>query len=885
MADIISRLKLESGEFDSKIKRAGQELLAYSEHCRKTGLQMGFANQDAMDFAKALGNMETTSRTARGQVNELSEAFVNLRVMYNQMTDEEKNNQFGKNLAASLETLKQRVQDAKTQLDTATQSLNDNGEAGKGTSGILEMLKDKFTVNFDALTLFNKGLQAGKAALDVAKDAFFASESNVDEWGRTVQAAQGLYVGFLNAINNGDISGYLDHMGQIVQAAREAYNELDTLGTMKTIQAPQKSRQQTENERIRSMIQTGRYIAPMDGRRNAVFRGKEMQNGQLLTPGQIRMLERQLQNGMRTTVTLVEREVKQTGRAIDAYYNSIAKQNGMSLKEFRKGVSSWDEFSKKMQGYENYKRWDSEARTKFARQGGRGSVDFDKSNPYAEFRKWGNFRVDKMGENSYNDLTQLIQQRDQQMAMAYGMQTQAYRTMNRAEGVTVSKLMKGESTGGGKGGKTTPQERAAERVSEAERTYAETLQKNSIRLDAGLDSTLDNKKKELSAQERLFDAYNDAYATYKDPAYKEASKQAAEKIKQLAEEVKTLTDTYEASKQAARELESSQKKLADAQYATAVAIGNNDLKSYYAAQKKVAAEGGPADSTTAFSYTQNNLDAFIGNLKERISQSEVGSSLFNALTSQLADAQTIKSILETSFANGIDMAQFDLSGMWEKVFDGQNIDDKVWQNLINTINEKLQAEGKPTIEIDFKTGNIKKVADDAKNMSKEWQAAGSAIQAVGSAMSQIEDPAAKVIGTIAQAIATIALTFAKSLEKTFGPWDWIAAAAAGTATMISTISAIHSATGYANGGVVDGRGGGFVGGTAFSGDNIGNVRLDAGEVVLNRAQQGVLASELQGNPMRNMTLSTVVRGEDIRFVLNTNGRRTGRGEYVQSKSH
>ena len=61
MADLISRLKLESGEFDSKIKRAGQELLAYSEHCKKMGLQMGYANADAKKFASALGSMATTS--------------------------------------------------------------------------------------------------------------------------------------------------------------------------------------------------------------------------------------------------------------------------------------------------------------------------------------------------------------------------------------------------------------------------------------------------------------------------------------------------------------------------------------------------------------------------------------------------------------------------------------------------------------------------------------------------------------------------------------------------------------------------------------------------------------------------------------------------------
>jgi hypothetical protein len=168
----------------------------------------------------------------------------------------------------------------------------------------------------------------------------------------------------------------------------------------------------------------------------------------------------------------------------------------------------------------------------------------------------------------------------------------------------------------------------------------------------------------------------------------------------------------------------------------------------------------------------------------------------------------------------------------------------------------------------------KQIEQQTGGMKDGWQDAADAIQSVGSAMSQIEDPAAKVIGTVAQAIATIALTFAKSLSGTVTPWDWIAAAAAGTATMISTIAAIHSATGYANGGIVQGK--------SYSGDNIfgGAAMVNAGELVLNRAQQGNLASALEGSGTQNLQLSAVVTGEQIRMVLNNNGRRTGRGEYV-----
>ena len=131
MADVISRLRLESGEFDSKIKRAGQELLAYSSHCRKMGLEMGYANKDAQEFARQLGSMATVSQTARGKISELSEAFVNAKVMYKNMTDEEKNNQFGKNLAASLDQLKTRIEAAKQDFEDVNKELAGGGKFGE----------------------------------------------------------------------------------------------------------------------------------------------------------------------------------------------------------------------------------------------------------------------------------------------------------------------------------------------------------------------------------------------------------------------------------------------------------------------------------------------------------------------------------------------------------------------------------------------------------------------------------------------------------------------------------------------------------------------------------------------------------------------------------
>ena len=88
---------------------------------------------------------------------------------------------------------------------------------------------------------------------------------------------------------------------------------------------------------------------------------------------------------------------------------------------------------------------------------------------------------------------------------------------------------------------------------------------------------------------------------------------------------------------------------------------------------------------------------------------------------------------------------------------------------------------------------------------------------------------------------------------------------------------------FKNGGIVPHAQNGInvVGGNHYSGD-VTPILANAGEVVLNRSQVSTLASQLQGGGAQNMKLEATVSGEQLRFVLNNNGRRTGRGEYVQS---
>lgn len=444
MSDAIVRLKVESQEYDQKLKRATEGLTRYADECRKVGGTLEVVEKETLDYVRALGQMGTVAKSTNGSLSEMKKAYTELSMQYRKMTDEEKKGEYGQALRQSLDQLRGRIKDTEGDLRDINRELT----GGNGLSGALDQVAGKFGLSIKQLTGWGAALGASKVALDVAKDAFFASEATVDEWGRTVAASESVYQGFLNAINTGDISGYLNRIDDIVKAARIAYDELDRLGTMQRIQSPQKSAQQTENERMRMMIQTGRYIAPVDGRSNAVFNGRVMQNGDKLTAGQIRAIERQLQGGLQKTTKLIENEVKQTTRAISALYDRQSKELGLSKKEFMAGTSSMAEFDKRIAGYQQYQQWRSQ-HTTIDQQSGREIVA--RGNPYQEYAKWGNFRVDG---DRYNQLVQLVLQREQQMQQAYSMQGQTYRTINRAEGFNVRQLLGGSGgTGSGGGGK------------------------------------------------------------------------------------------------------------------------------------------------------------------------------------------------------------------------------------------------------------------------------------------------------------------------------------------------------------------------------------------------------------------------------------------------
>ena len=190
-----------------------------------------------------------------------------------------------------------------------------------------------------------------------------------------------------------------------------------------------------------------------------------------------------------------------------------------------------------------------------------------------------------------------------------------------------------------------------------------------------------------------------------------------------------------------------------------------------------------------------------------------------------------------------------------------------WEKYKDTITGSIGSVGEAMTNLTQWTEDFDPFQESMDRMNKSamqskmaFGLAANAAGALGGALAGMEDPGVRAAGIVLQSIASIAMGFAEAAASplvTGTGWGWLAFVAAGVAAMATTISTIHQLTGFAEGGIV--------GGNSYSGDNIygGGAMVNSGELVLNKAQQGNLASQLQGNGLQNMNISGRIKGTDI----------------------
>ena len=145
-------------------------------------------------------------------------------------------------------------------VNKAKKSLNDFENSGKKAGSSLGSFANAIGLSTAKLGALGLAVTAGSAAVKVATDTFFASESNIDAWGRTVESVKGAYDVFIQSISNGDWSNFLTRLNEAIQGSRDLYDALDRLGSIKANNAAAIALKQRDIQDLRLRKQNGENV-------------------------------------------------------------------------------------------------------------------------------------------------------------------------------------------------------------------------------------------------------------------------------------------------------------------------------------------------------------------------------------------------------------------------------------------------------------------------------------------------------------------------------------------------------------------------------------------------------------------------------------------------
>ena len=317
--------------------------------------------------------------------------------------------------------------------------------------------------------------------------------------------------------------------------------------------------------------------------------------------------------------------------------------------------------------------------------------------------------------------------------------------------------------------------------------------------------------------------------------------------------------------------------------------------------------------------TTAGMNAYLSQLKQQIDQADLGSDLYNSLTSRLADATMLQNLVRESLSVGLGTALFDIADetgqdFWDRVLSPEGVENADWQAIADVINQKRKELGLDAITLDFDSGKVgtsKKAQTSGNDTWEQTQQVVSGMSQINSGLQQMNiklpEGVQSLMNTV-QGLITV-INGVQTIIQTFSTTTAMAqntALATNTSAMLALTAALHmntaaqgasttseavmtgikvaAAAAMAFGGIVPRAAHGYaVPGSHYSGDTT-PILANAGELVLNRAQQGNLASQLQDNRLPDSAASKpYVSGQEIFLGTNNYLKGAGYGELVTTK--
>ena len=315
------------------------------------------------------------------------------------------------------------------------------------------------------------------------------------------------------------------------------------------------------------------------------------------------------------------------------------------------------------------------------------------------------------------------------------------------------------------------------------------------------------------------------------------------------------------------------------------------------------AKGSTPQMTVGLSgFNEQTISAWTSIIKSDLAKADIGSDLYNSLTKNLRDMSFLTTTVQDAIKLGLDIPQDAVQQMFEKVFDQGNLPADMYTGMIQKFIDDFKeqtgkdllvgtdgslSEQNPDKKQEKEEDEFKKFNEGVGKLTGGLSSVTSGLKAVGVDIPKEVDQVVGVINGVSQVISGIG-----TLISLFGAGAMTAnttAVSLNTAAIGGLIAALEFNTAsnfipfFANGGIVPHAANGyFVGGNSFSGDNT-PIMANAGELVLSKSQQGVLASMLTDGERGGGNAQPYLDGEKIYLGLQAYMRRSGLGEIVTSE--
>ena len=834
MADVITRFKLETSQFDSKLRDTAKALQGIAHQASLGGKDFNNFNQKAIESARALGTVQSGANNTKDKLRDLVGSYNDAAKAYNSLTETAKKGEFGQAMSQSLTQLQQRIRETKEELYGLGDGMKGaSGDGMKGASGGSLFSSDKLS---GMLQVFGGNLMTKGAGMVMS----FAGELKdmVAQGIELAKAGEGVRLAF-QRLGRGDI----------LQGLREA-----THGTV------------TDLELMKAAVKFNDFKLPLDE--------------------------------LGTMLAFAQQKAKDTGQSVDYMVDSIV--NGLGRKSLmildNLGLSAAEIKEKMAETGDMTKAVGAIIREQMSKAGDYVETAADRAtqanvslqNKMEELgRKFG--PLEQASSNLWTSIKIGI------MDIVGGPLTEFINKLTEAGRLAQKYSVLGGSSKVGRMINNLSGAREGNRQSVYQQQQEQFWRYINPREQQIRDIRAWQRGERGEALQKRVIAITEKYGSLdatKIQAEVDAAKKMLAEYQQSAKQILTPVKADIKTDEAEQNITSLTKKLKDLQdqRKKAIAAGDTELSKNLLKQinqVKADIKGlGGTTTTTTTKQPKTEIEQNQAKIKDLTQEYiKLGDQETEASKNRQIEIQKEIELLQKrnnllgvraeqaqgKFLGGdVQTAGLSPAGY---IIDRSRLFDTEggigWQKL-QKYNDQTSVSEYKRRQKEYVKNNDKEGKGETKSVSEE--------------MSKITMSVSGIFNGIEQ----LGIELPQGLKDVLGGIQTVTGILTAISSLITIITALQSAKSVpiigwmlANGGVVHAADGYQVPGNRMSGDQV-PAMLNSGELVLNRAQQGNIASQLEGvGQMSNGT--PYITGELIFLGLNNYLKSTGRGEIMTSR--